>query len=115
MQYSGWIGLAWMTFIVFTYGYSSFKPFDVQSFFIYYALLILAPILYVTWKLLKKTKIIPAAEVDLVWDAPIIDAYEETFYEPALGFWQEIIGMVGIKGKGKGDGRRASVVSRVSA
>jgi amino acid transporter len=101
-----------MTFVVFTYGYTSFKPWSVQNFFIYYAMLILAPILYFTWKILKRTSIIPSHKVDLTWDAPIIDAYEATFYEPALSFWQEMIRLVGINKKGKGDNRRASVISQ---
>lgn len=95
-----------MTFIVFTYGYSSFKPFSVEDFFIYYAMLILAPILYFVWKVIHRTKIVPSKEVDLVWDAPIIDAYEITFFEPPLGFWSEILLMVGIKTKGSGDHQR---------
>jgi amino acid transporter len=95
-----------MVFIVFTYGYSSFKPFSVENFFIYYAMVIVAPILYGAWKLIKRTKIIPSSEVDLIWDARIIDAYEETFYEPPLGFWSELTSMVGIKKKGSGDGQR---------
>lgn len=95
-----------MVFIVFTYGYSSFKPFSVENFFIYYAMLIVAPILYVVWKLIHRTKIVPSNEVDLVWDAPIIDAYEETFYEDPVGFWAEVIQMVGIKKKGSGDHQR---------
>lgn len=39
--YSAYIGLIWMTFIVCTYGYSSYQPFDVESWFIYYAMLVL--------------------------------------------------------------------------
>jgi amino acid transporter len=100
-----------MVFIVFTYGYSSFKPWNVQDFFIYYAMLILAPILYIFWKVLKRTKYIPLKEVDLIWDAPVIDAYEATFYEPPVSFWVEMIQIVGLKRKGRGDDRRPSVVS----
>ena len=39
--YSSYIGLGWMIFIVCTYGYSSYKPWSVENFFIYYAMLIL--------------------------------------------------------------------------
>ena len=39
--YAGYIGLAWMVVIVCTYGYSSYQPFDVQNWFIYYAMLVL--------------------------------------------------------------------------
>lgn len=99
-----------MVFIVFTYGYSSFKPWSVENFFIYYAMVILAPVLYVFWKVMKRTKIVSSKEVDLIWDAPVIDAYEETFYEAPLGFWKEVIGMFGFKSKGAGDHQRAREV-----
>lgn len=39
--YCAYLGLAWMVMIVTCYGYSSLNPFDVESFFIYYAMLIL--------------------------------------------------------------------------
>lgn len=98
-----------MVFIVFTYGYSSFKPWSVENFFIYYAMLIVAPILYGTWKVIKRTKIVSSRELDLIWDAPVIDAYEETFYEPPMGFWTELLQLVGIKKHGKGDHQREVV------
>jgi amino acid transporter len=101
-----------MIFIVFTYGYSSFKPWSVENFFIYYAMLILAPILYLSWKFIKRTKVVSSHELDLVWDAPIIDAYEATFYEPPTSFWREMGQLVGISKKGRGDDRRGSVSSR---
>ena len=36
---------------------------------------------------LKKTSFKKAHEVDLVWDAPLIDAYEASFVTPPVGFW----------------------------
>ena len=36
--YCAWIGLVWMTMIVGCYGYSSFLPFSVENFFIYYTM-----------------------------------------------------------------------------
>jgi amino acid transporter len=36
-----YIGLGWMIFIILFYGYSSFRPWSVQNFFIYYTMLIL--------------------------------------------------------------------------
>ena len=39
--YGAYIALAWLIMIVTCYGYSSFRPFSVENFFIYYALLIL--------------------------------------------------------------------------
>lgn len=39
--YCAYLGLAWMIMIVTCYGYTSLNPFDVENFFIYYAMLIL--------------------------------------------------------------------------
>jgi yeast amino acid transporter len=88
--YSAYIGLVWMCLVVLFYGYSSFKPWSVENFFIYYTMLILAPILFIFWKVVKKTKFVKPLEADLVWERPVIDAYEETFIDPPVGFWTEM-------------------------
>lgn len=107
--YCGWIGLGWMSFIVITYGYSSFKPWSIDNFFIYYTMVIVAIVLYLFWKVLHKTRIIPSLEVDLVWQAPGIDLYEQSFMEAPVGFWTEILQLVGVRRGRGGDGRRGSV------
>jgi amino acid transporter len=108
--YSAYIGLAWMTFIVFCYGYSSFAPFDVTSFFTYYAMLILAPILFITWKVAKRTKFVSASKADLVWERPNVEAYEATFIDPPVSFWTEMLQMVGWRRiKGGNDKRTGSI------
>lgn len=107
--YCGYIGTGWMIFIVFTYGYSSFKPWSVGSFFSYYTMLIIAPITFTAWKLIHKTKFVKPHEADLVWERPIVDAYEDSFLSPPLGFWTEILQMVGIGRKRKD--RRTSTAS----
>lgn len=96
--------------IVFCYGYTSFAPWSVQNFFIYYTMLILAPVLFIGWKLIHRTKFVKASEADLVWERPIVDAYEASFLSEPVGFWQEMIQLVGI-GRGKRDRRRSSVVA----
>ncbi|GAB7338909.1 hypothetical protein MBLNU457_5590t1 [Dothideomycetes sp. NU457] len=95
--YCAWISLVWMVFIVGCYGYSSFLPWDVSSFFSYYTMVIVAPCLYVFWKVLKRTKVKGPLEADLVWEKPAIDAYEEAFDEPLVGFWKEILYMFRFK------------------
>lgn len=50
-----------------------------------------APILFILWKLIKRTKFVKPHEADLVWDRPVIDAYEETFYGPPSSFWKEML------------------------
>jgi yeast amino acid transporter len=95
--YSGWIGLCVLTLIVFTYGYSSFTPWSVENFFIYYTMVIAAPVLFFGWKLIHRTQLIPLHEVDLVWERPLVEAYESTFLSEPLGFWTEVLQMFGLK------------------
>jgi amino acid transporter len=101
-----------MIVIVFCYGYSSFTPaFSVQSFFIYYAMLIVAPITFTGWKLIKRTKFVGPLEADLVWERPIIDAYEATFIDKPVGFWVEMLQLVGIKKRAGGNDQRVGSIS----
>ncbi|KAI1093937.1 amino acid permease/ SLC12A domain-containing protein [Rostrohypoxylon terebratum] len=99
--YSAWIGVIFMTTVVCTYGYSVFLPgkWDVESFFTYYAMVLLDPILYIGWKLWHRTKFIKPEEADLVWIAPSIDAYEAAYTEDAPGFWTEIAQIFGFRRK----------------
>ncbi|KAI2467897.1 amino acid permease/ SLC12A domain-containing protein [Annulohypoxylon bovei var. microspora] len=99
--YSAWIGLAFMTTVVCTYGYSVFLPgkWEVKSFFTYYTMVLVDPILYIGWKLWHRTQVVKPLEVDLVWIAPSIDAYEAAFSEEAPGFWTEIVQMFGFRKK----------------
>ncbi|KAI6914892.1 hypothetical protein KC318_g323 [Hortaea werneckii] len=86
-----YIGLAWMLFIIFFYGYSSFRPWDVGIFFQHYTMVILDPILFIVWKLLKRTKWLKPHEVDLVWEKPEIDEYEEELPPYTGGTWNSLL------------------------
>lgn len=86
-----------MVFVVMTYGYSSFSPWSVENFFIYYTMVIVAPILFVFWKLIHKTKFVRSAEMDLVWEAPIVDRYEKMLVGDSVGFWTEMTQLVGFR------------------
>ena len=109
--YCGWIGAIWMFIIVCTYGYSSYTPWSVQNFFIYYAMLIVAPCTFVGWKLIKRTKIVGPYDADLVWERPTIDAYEESFIDEPVGFWVEMLQLVGIMKKHGGNDQRVGSIS----
>ena len=100
--YGAWVALVLQTIVVYTYGYTAFTPWNTTNFFANYTMQILAPFLYLGWKLVKKTHIIKPHEVDLVWDRPTIDAYEEKamIEDPPTGFWREMAMMVGL-GRGK--------------
>lgn len=96
--YGAYISLFAHTLIVLGYGYYAFSPkWDVEIFFQNYSMQILAVLLYIGWKLVKKTKYVRPHEVDLVWERPIIDAYENSITEPAVGFWVEMLQMVGFR------------------
>lgn len=100
-----------MVTVVFCYGYSSFKPWSVDSFFTYYTMLILAPVLFIGWKLIKRTKLVKSTEADLVWERPVVDSYEATFVDPPVGFWREMLQLVGIGRQKGGNDKRLNSVS----
>lgn len=104
--YCAWISLVFMICIVTCYGYSSFIPWNTTSFFSYYTMVLVAPILYFGWKLIKRTKVVKPEDADLVWEAPIIDAYEASFISQPVGFWTEMLQLVGVS-RAKGGDKRA--------
>ncbi|KAF4472677.1 carnitine transporter, partial [Fusarium albosuccineum] len=83
--------------VVMCYGYKSFQPWNVEKFFQNYTMQIVAPCLFIFWKLFKRTRWLQPHEVDLVWERPIIDAYENSITEPPVGFWTEMGQMIGIR------------------
>jgi amino acid transporter len=97
--YGTWFALCFEIVVVFVYGYSTFKPgnFTAEGFVTYYTMVIVAPIFFVFWKVLKRTKWRAPHEVDLVWDAPLIDAYEASFITPPVGFWTEMLQLIGLR------------------
>ncbi|KAF2635488.1 histidine permease [Massarina eburnea CBS 473.64] len=97
--YQTWIAMAFLLCVLFCYGYSVFLPgnWSVQDFLFSYAMVGITPTFFVIWKVFKRTKFVPAKEVDLVWDAPLIDAYEASFLTPPVGFWTELIQLIGFK------------------
>ena len=87
--YCGYLGAAWMVLIATCYGYSAFRPWDVVSFFIDYTMVILAPLLFLGWKLFRGTRWLRPGEVDIRWEAPLIDAIEESDPDPPIGFFRD--------------------------
>lgn len=88
--YGAWIALIVQTTILFVYGYYAFCPWSVESFFQNYAMQIAAAVLFIGWKVGKKTKYIKPHEVDLVWQRPQIEAYESSLTGEPVGFWTEM-------------------------
>ncbi|KAL6699032.1 amino acid transporter [Trichoderma pleuroticola] len=104
LPYFGWgqpycaiIALVIQLLVVGGYGYEAFMPWDVSAFFRNYTMQLLAPILFIFWKVVKRTRVVRPSELDLVWQRPTIDAYESHFVEPPTGFWTEMLQLVGIK------------------
>jgi amino acid transporter len=82
----------------------------VSNFFSNYSMQLFIPPLYIIWKLIKRTKVVHPLEADLVWERPIIDAYEASFLDPPVGFWREIMQLLGLKKlKGGNDKRQPSI------
>ncbi|KAL9100699.1 MAG: hypothetical protein Q9187_009335 [Circinaria calcarea] len=54
---------------------------DVPTFFFSYAMIGVFPVLFVLWKVLKKTKWLKPGEVDLLKDVEEIDEYTRNFVE----------------------------------
>ncbi|KAK1676672.1 amino acid permease-domain-containing protein [Colletotrichum godetiae] len=95
--YGAYIALGFQLLILLVYGYYAFRPWSVELFFQSYTMQILAVVLFCGWKLFKKTRYIRPHEVDLVWERPLIEAYEESLVDPPVGFWTEMAQMVGLR------------------
>ena len=92
--YCAYVAVCTLVLLTLFYGYKSFGPWDVATFFQNYTMQIVAPIFFIFWKLVKRTRMLKPSEVDLVWDRPAIDAYEATFTDPPQGIWEELLGIV---------------------
>lgn len=84
-------GLIFVIVIVVIQGYAVFLPgfWDVGTFFTYYTMIFVCMLLFVGWKVVKKTKFVHPRDADLVWEKPVIDAYEAS-REPPLGLWEDV-------------------------
>lgn len=120
--YVAYAGMACMVTTVAIYGYTvflpgwwnvgKFSPFPAPetrlllmshpltefpgTFFTYYTMVFVCIVLFSFWKLVKKTKFIKPEECDLVWERPVIDAYEAAIEKP-LGLWEDFGQVFGYK------------------
>lgn len=67
--------------MLFMQGYTVFLPgnWDVPSFLFSYLMIFVVPVIFVVWKVLKKTKFIAAKDIDLVTGVAEIDEYTRNF------------------------------------
>ncbi|KIW48926.1 uncharacterized protein PV06_01482 [Exophiala oligosperma] len=118
LPYTGWfqpycayVAAVWLFLVTCIYGYTCYLPWSVSNFFSQYSMQLFIPPLFVIWKLVKKTKMVRPEEADLVWERPNVDAYEATIIDPPVGFWTEMLQLVGLRrNKGGNDKRRRSSV-----
>ncbi|ETN41613.1 uncharacterized protein HMPREF1541_03549 [Cyphellophora europaea CBS 101466] len=103
--YCAWIGAIATVFVCLCYGYTSFVPWSMQSFFRNYTLQIFNIVLFLGWKLAKKTRWQKAKDIDLVWERPVIDAYEASFTDAPNGFWTEVLQLFGMRRGRKDSGQ----------
>ncbi|KAJ6442458.1 fungal specific transcription factor [Purpureocillium lavendulum] len=87
--YSAWFALIFELVILVCYGYRSLVPFNVSGFVTAYFMPLFVPCLFIGWKVIKKTKFVRARDMDLVWEAPLIDAYEALLEDAPVGFWKD--------------------------
>ena len=113
--YCAWVALVWLVVVTCIYGYTCYIPWSVSSFFSQYTMQLFIPPLFLVWKIVHKTKWLKPHQVDLVWEKPIVDAYESTFIEPPSGFWREMGQLVGIGRNKIGSDRRRSSVTAMQA
>ncbi|KAI5863715.1 amino acid permease/ SLC12A domain-containing protein [Durotheca rogersii] len=99
--YCGYIAMVWMILIEATFGYSVFLPgnWNVGNFFAFYTMALVAFCTYWGWKLFRRTQFVPAAQADLVWEKPAIDAYEAGLIDQPTRLRDDLLAM--IRGKKK--------------
>ena len=59
-------------------------------------MVLLAPILFLGWKFTKGTKFVRPEEADLLWEKPMIDAYEDAYIEKPGGRFMKMLSYVGL-------------------
>jgi len=79
--YVAWYALTGCFVMTFIEGYTVFLPgsWDLPTFFFSYTMIGVFPILFVGWKLIKRTKWLKPEEVDLVKDLDEIEDYTRNY------------------------------------
>ncbi|KAI7168329.1 amino acid permease [Hortaea werneckii] len=95
--FAAWYGLIGCTIMAFVGGYPVFLPgsWDTPSFIFSYFMIALCPILFVGWKVIKRTRLRKPHEVDLEGEIEEIDEYTRNFvpqpYRNVADKWFNII------------------------
>ncbi|KAL9086685.1 MAG: hypothetical protein Q9165_007004 [Trypethelium subeluteriae] len=99
--YGTWVALVFYVVAIFVHGYTAFLPgkWDIATFFTSYTMVGVAPLSFLGWKILRRTKLVRSSDCDLSWEAPFVDAYEAKFMGDQMGFWMEMVQMFGFNRK----------------
>ncbi|KAI9712010.1 MAG: hypothetical protein M1820_001718 [Bogoriella megaspora] len=97
--YGTWVALVFYVVVLFVRGYTAFLPgkWDIATFFTSYTMVGVGPLLFLGWKIVKRTRFVKPSDTDLVWEAPLVDTYEANLMEDPVGFWTEMVQMFGFK------------------
>ncbi|EGX89799.1 arginine permease, putative [Cordyceps militaris CM01] len=88
--YGAWVALALEISILLFSGYRTLSPFRVAGFATAYGMPIVFLVLFIGWKVAKKTAFVRAKDVDLIWEAPLVDAYEASSVDAPVGFCRDV-------------------------
>lgn len=96
--YAAWIGLVCCLTMAFVGGYTVLLPgqWDVPTFLFSYFMIGFVPVLFVGWKVVKKSEWRDPARVDLRGEVAEIEEYTRAFVPkpPRLGFVYHLVGVV---------------------
>ncbi|ANB13993.1 lysine permease [Sugiyamaella lignohabitans] len=88
-----WIVVVGVTVIILVQGWSAFAPWSVSSFFSYYIELFIMPVMYIFWKIVKRTKFVKLEDMDLDTDRYVETEEDlaEMEYEDSLTGWRRVV------------------------
>ncbi|KAH6634488.1 amino acid permease/ SLC12A domain-containing protein [Chaetomium sp. MPI-SDFR-AT-0129] len=95
--YAAWYALSGTFVMTFMGGYTVFLPgkWDLPTFLFSYTMIAVCPILYVGYKIVKKTKILSAKDVDLRKNMDEIDEYERNYVpQPAKNTYHRVLDVI---------------------
>lgn len=89
--FSAWYGLVGTFIMTFVGGYTVFLPgnWDIPTFFFSYTMIGVCPILFIGWKIIKKSKFYKPAEVDLFKNLEEIEEYQANYIPSPPKNWFE--------------------------
>ncbi len=79
-----------LTIIIITQGFYAFMPWSTSNFFVCYASVFIFIILFIGWKIFKRTSIVPISEIDLTTGRlEALDNEYEELEEPKV--WEKVL------------------------